>query len=103
MKITTNNILNKFTELHLHTKENTSDMVSSNIAHKFDAVTIQSSHEEIAERTFAATVSKEISADISTPPAEGKLQQLQNQIADGTYQIDPHAIAFKMLFMREDR
>lgn len=101
MKITTNNNLNKFTKLNLHTKENSSDYAASNITHKFDAITIQSSPKQIVEKTFAAAVSKEISSDISTPLSDRKLQQLQSQIADGTYQIDSHTIACKMLLLGE--
>lgn len=101
MKISTNNNLNKYTSLHLHTKENSSDYVSSNITHKFDAITIQSNPRQIVERTFAESVAKAVSSDISQTASDAKLQNLQRQIADGTYQVDPHAIAFKMLLMGE--
>lgn len=101
MKISTSNHLNKLTSLHLHTKENSSDHVSSNITHQFDAVTIQSNPRQIVEKTFAESVAQKISSEIAKPSSDEKLQNLHNQIANGTYQADPHAIAFKMLLMGE--
>lgn len=102
MKISTNNNINKYTNLHLHTKEHSSDPAVSNMTHNFDALTIQSNPRQIEERTFAGAVAKKISSEISRPVSDEKLQTLKSQIADGTYQTDSRAIAFRMLLIGEE-
>lgn len=67
----------------------------------FDAISIQSDPRVIAERTFAATVSKQITDEIRTPASESRLQELKNTISSSGYQIDPSLIASRMLLIGE--
>ena len=81
MKISTNNVINNFTDIRIHTKENSAPSVVSNDEHNFDAIIIQSDPRQIEEHTFAKSLS------------------LQDRIASHTYHIDTHAIAARMLLL----
>lgn len=99
MKISTNNIFKNYTGLPIHTKEHFTEKASSNKDHKFDVITIQSNRRQIEERAFAESVSKELISNLDNTASEEKLQNLQNQIALGTYRIDSQAIASKILLV----
>lgn len=99
MKISTNNILKNYTDLPIHTTEYFADKISSNKNQKFDVITIQSNRRQIEERTFAEAVSKELHSAVNATASEEKLQNLQNQIQLGNYQIDTHALASKILLV----
>ena len=101
MKISTNNnVINNFTDLRIHTKENSTPSVVSNDGHNFDAVIIKSDPRQIEERTFAKDVSLRLSAEVKNTAASAeKLQNLQDQITAKTYHVDAHAIAARMLLL----
>ncbi len=101
MKISTNNIIKNYTDLRLHTKENSAPSVATpnNDSHKFDALIIQSKPWQIEEHTFAKSVSRQLSAEVSQTASAEKLQNLQNEISGNTYQVDAHAIASRMLLI----
>lgn len=99
MKIFTNPVLKNYGDVSLHTKEHSTDIVSSNSSHKFDVITIQSNKRQIEERTFAEALSKEVISDIKDTASEEKLNDLKNQIALGTYQIDTNALVSKILLV----
>lgn len=67
----------------------------------FDAISIQSNPREIAEKTFAATISKQISDEIRIPVSENRLQNLKDTVSSSAYQIDPSLIASRMLLIGE--
>lgn len=67
----------------------------------FDAISIQSNPREIAEKTFAVTISKQIADEIRIPASEDKLQELRDSISSSRYQIDPSLIASRMLLIGE--
>lgn len=99
MKISTNTLVKSYGSLPIHTKEHFTETASLTKDHNFDVLTIQSNRREIEERTFAEAVSKELISDLKQISSEEKLQNLQNQIALGTYQIDTQAIASKILLV----
>ena len=100
MKISTNNVINNFTDIRIHTKENSAPSVVSNDEHNFDAIIIQSDPRQIEERTFAKDVSLRLSAEVKNTAASAeKLQNLQDQITAKTYHVDAHAIAARMLLL----
>ncbi len=103
MKITTNNIIKNYSDLRVHTRENTSSHGVSGDKHNFDAITIRSNPRQIEETTFADAISRELSSEISSKSiSEERLNSLKAQVQNHTYQIDAHAIASKILLIRED-
>lgn len=101
MKITTSNMIKNYTDLRIHTKENSAPSVvpPNNDSHKFDALIIQSKPRQIEEHTFAKSVSRQLSAEVSQTASAEKLQRLQNQISGNSYQVDASAIASRMLLV----
>lgn len=99
MKITTNNVINNFTDRRIHTKDNSAPSVISNDGHNFDAVIIKSDPVQIEERTFAKAVAQRLSSEIKDTASADKIRSLQNQVASNTYHVDAHAIAARMLLL----
>ncbi len=99
MKITTNNVINNFTDRRIHTKDNSAPSVISNDGHNFDAVIIKSDPRQIEERTFAKAVAQRLSSEIKDTASADKIRSLQNQVASNTYYVDAHAIAARMLLL----
>lgn len=99
MKISTNNVINNFTDLRIHTKENSAPPVVSNDGHNFDAVIIQSDPRQIEEHTFAKSLSRQLSSEVKNTASADKVQNLRDRIAAHTYHIDTHAIAARMLLL----
>ena len=62
---------------------------------------IQSEPRQIAERTFAAAISKELASDVRIPVSDARLNELKEQISSHTYKIDASAIASRMLLCKE--
>ncbi len=99
MKITTNNLLKSYPDLRIHTKENSAPSAASKDGHSFDALIIQSNPRQIEEHTFAESVSRQLSSGMEETASAEKVQNLKNQIAAHTYQVDAYAIASKMLLV----
>ena len=99
MKISTNNVINNFTDMRLHTKENSAPSVVSNNGHNFDAIIIQSDPRQIEEHTFAKSLSRQLSSEIKDTASAERVQDLKNQVAAQEYHIDAHAIAARMLLL----
>ncbi len=99
MKITTNNVINNFTDRRIHTKENSAPSVISNDGHNFDAVIIKSDPRQIEEHTFAKAVAQRLSSEVKNTASSDKIQNLQNQVAANEYHVDAHAIAARMLLL----
>ena len=100
MKISTNNnVMNNFTDLRIHTKENSTPSVVSNDEHNFDAIIIKSDPRQIEEHTFAKSLTRQLSSEIKNMASADKIHNLQNQVTSNTYQVDAHAIAARMLLL----
>lgn len=99
MKITTNNILKTYPDLRIHTKENPAPSAASKDGHSFDALIIQSNPRQIEEHTFAESVSRQLSSGIEDTASADKIQNLKDQIAANTYQVDAYAIASRILLV----
>lgn len=97
MKITTNNILKSDPDVRVHTKENSAPSAASKDGHSFDALIIQSNPRQIEEHTFAESVSRQLSSGIEDSVSAEKVQNLKDQVAEHTYQVDAYAIASKIL------
>lgn len=101
MKISNNNILKTYTDLHSHTKGKTGTYKTLDSEHNFDAITIQSNPRDIAEHTFSSALAKKLSSDVAPPVSQEYLQDLRKQVSTRSYQPDPIAIAPKILLVEE--
>ena len=97
MKITTNNIIKNYPDLRIHTKENSTPPAVTNDGHSFDAIIIKSNPRQIEEHTFAKSVSRQLSSEVNA--SAEKIERLQNQVSEHTYQVDAYAIASRMLLI----
>ena len=97
MKISNaNNLTPGYAGLSIRTKGHSSSSLPKNDEKSFDAISIQ-----IAERTFAAAISKELASDVRIPVSDARLNELKEQISSHTYKIDASAIASRMLLCKE--
>ncbi len=100
MKISTNNnVINNFTDMRIHTKENSTPSVVSNDEHNFDAIIIKSDPRQIEEHTFAKSLTRQLSSEIKNMASADKIHNLQNQVTSNTYHVDANAIAARMLLL----
>lgn len=67
----------------------------------YDAITIQSSSRQIQEKTFSETLSRRITSEVKQETSPERVEALKQQVALGTYKIDPYAIASRMLMTGE--
>mgnify|MGYP001043697638 CR=1 FL=1 len=101
MKIYADKVLKNYAELRPSSKESHASDASSGVSHNFDAITIQSDPRKIEEHTFAQAVSKELSSEVAKTASDEKIAALKEQIASRNYQIDPYAIASRILLVGE--
>lgn len=100
MKISLNNITAYHTEFPPVAKTtakntNTEKAGRSN----YDAIIIQSDSRQIAEKTFSSSLTQAVSGEVqNTQNPEQKIQDIKEQIQNGTYQIQFDKIASRMLF-----
>ena len=99
MKISTNNIMNNYTDVRLHPKENSAHSSISNDGHSFDAIIIQTDPRQIEEHTLAESISRQLSSEIENIASAEKIDDLKNQISAHTYQVDAQAIASRILLV----
>lgn len=102
MKISLNNISNYRPELPPVSKATAKAMNTEKDNRNYDAIIIQSDSRQIAEKTFSSSLARAVSGEVrSTQASEEKVQNIKNQIANGTYRIQFEQIASRMLFHRE--
>lgn len=99
MKITLNNISPYRMETTGYTR--TEGKVSTGVKGNYDALTIQSSSRQIQEKTFSEALSRQVVSDARGGAPADKVENLRRQVESGTYQIDPYAIASRMLVSGE--
>ena len=62
-------------------------------AGSFDGITIKGGQAPSQEEQFAASLSSRLSMEIRKPVSPARVQDLQQQIEQGRYQVDVYAIA----------
>ena len=73
MKISNaNNLTPGYAGLSIRTKGLSSSSLPKNDEKSFDAISIQSEPRQIAERTFAAAISKELASDVRIPVSDAR-------------------------------
>lgn len=101
MKIThTSHLVNTYNDLYSRARGNNVSRPHSGGGHKFDALTVQANSREIEEKTFAESVSRDLFSEIKQIASEERLHSLKEQITSHSYQIEPSAIASRILLFR---
>lgn len=97
MKISIGTIVNNHTDLRSVSRNASGTSIAPNNGHSFDAVIIKSNPRQIEERTFAKTLSGEISSEVRETASPEKVQDLRQQVAEGRYAVDAYAVASRIL------
>lgn len=101
MKITSNNVTSVYNDIQFPAKDYSRTSGVSGNAAQFDAITIQSGKRQLEEHSFRETISKKIAEDVCTEVSDERLEQLKAQLQNGSYQVDPMAVAARMLLVKE--
>lgn len=101
MKISLNNISPYRPDTLGYSKPDGRISGDTRAAGNYDAITIQSSSRQIQEKTFSEALSRRIVSEVKETADPGKVESIRQQVAAGTYQIDPYAIASKMMLTGE--
>lgn len=98
MKISLNNISNYHTELPPVAKAAAKTTNTEKANRNYDAIIIQSDSRQIAEKTFSSSLAQAVSGEVrNAETSEEKVQNIKNQIKNGTYAIQFDQIASRML------
>lgn len=63
----------------------------------FDELTIHAEQETSPEQQFAAALTSRVSMELRQPVSASRIQELQQMIDHGTYQVDVNTIADKIM------
>lgn len=96
MKISINNLSNYRPAPKEITKANSGVCRSQN-SHNFDGITIQTNSILSPEKAFQNQLVQKLSLEVRQPASEKKIEDLKEQIARGTYEIDINAIADRIM------
>ncbi|MGO5053688.1 flagellar biosynthesis anti-sigma factor FlgM [Lachnospiraceae bacterium LCP25S3_G4] len=98
MKISIQNNKNNYFVNQLATQKRTDEHTIGNSSNRnFDAITIHSDAASIATKKFTDSVSSILMSELKKPSSPERLDTLQQQIQNGTYQVDANAIASQIL------
>ncbi|MEG2350258.1 MAG: flagellar biosynthesis anti-sigma factor FlgM [Hungatella sp.] len=97
MKIDLQSTLNYYTPSIDPKRPVSSSATPHKAAGNFDAITIQSDARISQEDQFSKALASRISMEIRKPASTGKLEQLQQQIDQGNYQVDIPRIADRIM------
>lgn len=99
MKISLNNISQYHTELPPVAKATAKATGTEKANRNYDAIIIQSDSRQIAEKTFSSSLAQAVSGEVqNTQTPEQKIQDIKEQVHNGTYQVQFDKIASRMLF-----
>ena len=98
MKISLNKISQYHTELPPVAKATAKATGAEKANRNYDAIIIQSDSRQIAEKTFSSSLAQAVSGEVrNAETSEEKVQNIKNQIKNGTYAIQFDQIASRML------
>ena len=78
-------------------KQSVPNGTSSKVARNFDAITINSESGLSQEQQFASSLTSRLSMELRKPANSGMIQDLQEQIKKGTYEVDVNAIVDRIM------
>lgn len=96
MKISLNNILNRYVNPSENIKTNVSQASQKKISKNFDELIIRS-NATVSEDKFINDLTNKISKEVRTSASSYKVQDIQSQIENGTYQIGLDEVVKKMM------
>ena len=97
MKITIGTLLNNPAELRPISRGTSGVSANPDSGHSYDAVIIKSHPRQIEEHCVAKSIARELSAEVRETASREKIQDLQQQVAEGRYSVDAYAVASRML------
>lgn len=99
MKVDLQSKLNYYTPIIDSKRQMPHSSSSRKASRNFDGITIQSGIELNPEQQFADALTSRLSLEIRKPVSPNRIQDLQQQIDQGTYQIDINCIADKIMLV----
>lgn len=69
----------------------------------FDQLMISSNSKQVAEEQLATAAKKDVNSAVFQQNSAEKIAALKKQVAQGMYQVDPEAIAAKIMFFGGDQ
>ena len=63
----------------------------------FDKVTISGNSKQIMEKQFSEYITNKIIEEVKKPTSSEKLHEIEEAIAQGRYEINPHRIAGRII------
>lgn len=97
MKIELQNPINYHVSSIDSRKQPVSAAASSKAAGSFDAITINSESGLSQEQQFVSSLTSRLSIELRKPANAGMIQDLQEQIKRGTYEVDVNAIVDRIM------
>lgn len=97
MKIESNTPMNYYTSYMDVKKQTSQPFFSRKTEPNFDEITIQADQEISPEQAFAGALSSRLSLEIKRPTSAAQIQNLQQQIAQGAYEVDINSIVDKIM------
>jgi negative regulator of flagellin synthesis FlgM len=73
---------------------------SESVKNNYDAITISSASLEEIDTKFASALKKTLMNEVSQPTSEKKLENLEQKIKNGTYEVDANKIAERILLYK---
>lgn len=97
MKIEPNRNINYYTHQMDLKRQGSAPSAPRSTASNFDGITIKSEQTISPEKVFADTLSARLSLEVKKPVSSLKIQDLQQRIAKGTYEVDINSITDKIM------
>ena len=98
MKIASNSLYTSYTVQKETARLQTSEKNQRRIHQNFDKILIQSTPSSDSNDKFVNDITSKLSSEVRKPASSEQLNELQQKVAEGTYQIDLDAIVKKILF-----
>jgi negative regulator of flagellin synthesis FlgM len=80
--------------------EKNRNTTSESVKNNYDAITISSTSLEEIDSKFTSSLKKALMNEVKQPTSEKKLENLEQRIKDGTYEVDANKIAERILFYK---
>lgn len=98
MKISLNNRLNHYLNPSENAKTNVSKLSQRKISKNFDELIIHSNN-TASEDKFISDLTNKISKEVRTSASSYKMQDIQSQVENGTYQIGLDEVVKKLMLI----
>lgn len=97
MKISTENNIRRFDKPAYKVRNRGTGVEFATVRRNCDQVIIDSGTSRIEEKRIAAEAASRVSREVRTPTSQEKIENLKQQVREGTYRPDPEEIVSRML------